>query len=192
MVLDCTDDSHRGFIGKCWYNARIPESVAQCNPGPPPNRAFHGSPTDMGILVPSSPRTTAEDGGEDEFVYRYQYCGKGGLSWSGHIAGIFKQRNSKEQQKHKKIYLSCKSKSGRKMANCRLNTQYRRFQTRSKEPARNLFSKRTYFFQGRQNFKGLEVEKRLFVASWGQNKKKIFDETDRRNNIFISGMEGWG
>jgi len=76
MVLDCTDDSHRRFIGKCWYNARAPESVAQCNPWDPPNREFRGDSTDMVILVPSSPRTAAEDGD----VPGYQYAGRGGLS----------------------------------------------------------------------------------------------------------------
>ncbi len=76
MVLDCTDDSRRGFIGRCWYNARVPESVAQCNAWAPPNREFRGNPTDMGILVPSSPRTAAEDGS----VPGYQYAGRGGLS----------------------------------------------------------------------------------------------------------------
>ena len=89
MVLDCTDSRHRGFIGRCWYDARDPENPTKCNPGPPPNRAFHGSPTDMGIHVPSSPRTTAEDGGDDKSGYRYQYCGKGGLSWSiPYCAGV--------------------------------------------------------------------------------------------------------
>ena len=76
MVLDCTNSRRRGFIGRCWYNARVPESVAQCNPWAPPNREFRGNPTDMGILVPSSPRTAAEDGD----VPGYQYAGRGGLS----------------------------------------------------------------------------------------------------------------
>ncbi|MHC4475741.1 MAG: S8 family serine peptidase [Planctomycetota bacterium] len=88
MVLDCTDDSHRGFIGRCWYNARAPESAIQCNPWAPPNREFRLDPTNIGILVPSSPRTTAEDGG-DEGEFRYQYCGRGGLSWSiPYCAGV--------------------------------------------------------------------------------------------------------
>lgn len=80
MVLDCTDDIHRGFIGRCWYDFRNPENIAKCNPWAPPNREFRGDPMDMGILVPSSPRTTAEDGGTDEIGY--QYCGIGGLSWA--------------------------------------------------------------------------------------------------------------
>jgi len=89
MVLDCTDDSERGFIGRCWYNARYPENIARCNPWAPPNRKFIFNPNDIGILVPSSPRTTAEDGGEGKLDYRYQYCGRGGLSWSiPYCAGV--------------------------------------------------------------------------------------------------------
>ena len=88
MVLDCTNDSRRGFIGRCWYNARAPERVDQCNPWAPPNREFRFNPADISILVPSSPRTTAEDGG-DEGEFRYQYCGRGGLSWAiPYCAGV--------------------------------------------------------------------------------------------------------
>jgi beta-lactamase regulating signal transducer with metallopeptidase domain len=76
MVLDCTNDSRRGFIGRCWYNARAPERVNQCNPGVPPNREFRFDPADISLLVPSSPRTAAEDGD----VPGYQYAGRGGLS----------------------------------------------------------------------------------------------------------------
>jgi len=86
MVLDCTD-SHRGFIGRCWYNARAPESVNQCNPWAPPNRKFRFNPNDIGILVPSSPRTTAEE--HDKGDCSYQYCGRGGLSWAiPYCAGV--------------------------------------------------------------------------------------------------------
>ena len=74
MVLDCTRD--HGFIGKCWYNARVPESVNQCNPGDP-QYGFHASDR---LLVPSAPRTTAEE--YDKGDCSYQYCGTGGLSWS--------------------------------------------------------------------------------------------------------------
>ena len=88
MVLDCTDDSRRGFVGRCWYNARAPESVSQCNPWAPPNREFKFNPNDISILVPSCPRTTAEDGG-GEAEHRYQYWGRGGLSWSiPYCAGV--------------------------------------------------------------------------------------------------------
>jgi len=87
MVLDCTNDNHRGFVGKCWYNARVPESVAQCNPWDPPNREFRFNPNGIGILVPSAPRTTAEE--YDKGDCSYQYCGTGGLSWSiPYCAGV--------------------------------------------------------------------------------------------------------
>jgi len=87
MVLDCTNNSHRGFIGRCWYNARVPESVAQCNPWAPPNKEFRGKPMETDILVPSCPRTTAEE--YDKGDCSYQYCGKGGLSWSiPYCAGV--------------------------------------------------------------------------------------------------------
>ena len=80
MVLDCTEDKHRGFIGRCWYDYRDPENIAKCNPWAPPNKDFVYNPNMTSILVPSSPRTTAEDGGGDEIGY--QYCGIGGLSWA--------------------------------------------------------------------------------------------------------------
>jgi hypothetical protein len=81
LVLDCT--IHHGFIGKCWYNARVPESVSACTPGDP-RYAYH--PTDR-LLVPSAPRTTAEE--YDKGDCSYQYCGTGGLSWSiPYCAGV--------------------------------------------------------------------------------------------------------
>ena len=81
MVLDCTRD--HGFIGRCWYNARVPESVSQCNPGDP-RYGFRGSDY---LLVPSAPRTTAEE--YDKGDCSYQYCGTGGLSWSiPYCAGV--------------------------------------------------------------------------------------------------------
>ncbi len=76
MVLDCTDSCRRGFIGKCWYDARYPENVTKCNPGVPPNRKFRVDPNQIDLLVPSSPRTAAEDGD----VPGYQYAERGGLS----------------------------------------------------------------------------------------------------------------
>lgn len=118
MVLDCTD-THRGFIGRCWYNARLPESVAQCNPWAPPNREFKFNPADISILVPSCPRTTAEDGEEDRFGYRYQYCGKGGLSWSiPYCAGVLAmgwQVNPKlsPEQMREVLYKSALTKKNR-------------------------------------------------------------------------------
>ena len=84
MVLDCTE-SHRGFISRCWYDARDPDNIRKCNPGTPPNKDFEFNPDEISILVPSSPRTTAEDGD----VPGYQYCGIGGLSWAiPYCAGV--------------------------------------------------------------------------------------------------------
>jgi serine protease AprX len=81
LVLDCT--SHHGFIGKCWYNARVPESVSACTPGDP-RYSYH---TTDHLLVPSAPRTTAEE--YDKGDCSYQYCGTGGLSWSiPYCAGV--------------------------------------------------------------------------------------------------------
>jgi hypothetical protein len=84
MVLDCTKE--RGFIGPCWYDAGDPESVTKCNAGFPGRTGFRPRPTS--ILVPSSPRTTAEE--YDKGDCSYQYCGTGGLSWSiPYCAGVF-------------------------------------------------------------------------------------------------------
>jgi len=81
MVLDCTNEY--GFIGKCWYNARVPESARQCTPGDP---RYDFNITDH-LLVPSAPRTTAEEYVKGDF--NYQYCGYGGLSWSiPYCAGV--------------------------------------------------------------------------------------------------------
>jgi serine protease AprX len=75
LVLDCTE--HHGFIGPCYYDAADPENVDKCRPG------FPGLPgyisTDR-LLVPCSPRTTAEEYNPGECAY--QYYGRGGLSWS--------------------------------------------------------------------------------------------------------------
>ena len=82
LVLDCT--SYRGFIGPCWYDARDPENVAKCTSGFP-GRGKWKRPGN--ILAPSSPRTTAEEYNKGEFSY--QYCGRGGLSWSiPYCAGV--------------------------------------------------------------------------------------------------------
>ena len=82
LVLDCT--THRGFIDACWYDASNPDNVPKCTPGYPGRTA----PTRPGcILVPSSPRTTAEQYHKGEFAY--QYCGRGGLSWTiPYCAGV--------------------------------------------------------------------------------------------------------
>ena len=81
LVLDCT--SHHGFIGKCWYNARVPESVSACTPGDP----RYDYVLSKNLLVPAAPRTTAEE--YDKGDFSYQYCGRGGLSWSiPYCAGV--------------------------------------------------------------------------------------------------------
>ncbi len=83
LVLDCT--SERGFIGPCWYNARVPENVSRCTPGFPERQGFRARPES--ILVPCSLRTTAEE--YDKGDFSYQYCGTGGLSWSiPYCAGV--------------------------------------------------------------------------------------------------------
>jgi hypothetical protein len=80
LVLDCTN--HHGFIGACWYDANDPENTVRCKPGFPGieinannNKIFADK-----ILVPASPRTTAEEYEKGKFGY--QYCGRGGVSWA--------------------------------------------------------------------------------------------------------------
>ncbi len=83
LVLDCT--SHRGMIGPCWLHPGFPEAVNRCTPGFP-GRPWQGGPSDK-ILVPSSPRTTAEQYDKDRFGW--QYNGRGGLSWAiPYAAGV--------------------------------------------------------------------------------------------------------
>jgi serine protease AprX len=82
LVLDCT--AHHGFISPCWYDRNAPESVIRCTPGLPGRepRKYTGR-----ILVPTSPRTTAEEFDEGDFSY--QYCSRGGLSWAiPYCAGV--------------------------------------------------------------------------------------------------------
>jgi subtilisin family serine protease len=82
LVLDCT--THHGFISSCWCSADEPEDVKKCTPGYPgqPPQSYPGR-----ILVPSSPRTTAEE--YDKGKFGYQYCGRGGLSWAiPYCAGV--------------------------------------------------------------------------------------------------------
>jgi len=82
LVLDCT--SHHGFIGACWYDATDPEDPGKCTPGFP----GRSGQTPIGhILVPSSPRTTAEESDKGEFGY--QYWGRGESSWTiPYCAGV--------------------------------------------------------------------------------------------------------
>lgn len=76
LVLDCT--SHHGFIAPCYYDAADSENVSRCKPG------FPGYPGTLAkgerLLVPCSPRTTAEEYLKGQCSY--QYCGRGGLSWA--------------------------------------------------------------------------------------------------------------
>ena len=82
LVLDCT--RHRGFIGPCYYSAADREDVTKCTPGFP---SRPGVPLPQRLLVPCSPRTTAEQYNVGE--WSYQYCGQGGLSWSiPYCAGV--------------------------------------------------------------------------------------------------------
>ena len=82
LVLDCT--THRGIISPCWYNRSAPESIIRCTPGLPGRKA--GNYPER-ILVPTCPRTTAEEYQKGDFSY--QYCGRGGLSWAiPYCAGV--------------------------------------------------------------------------------------------------------
>jgi subtilisin family serine protease len=87
LVLDCT--SHHGCIGPCYYDAADPENISKCKPGFP-SRPSLDAPTgsqSQRILVPCSPRTTAEEYVKGQCGY--QYCGQGGLSWSiPYCAGV--------------------------------------------------------------------------------------------------------
>ena len=83
LVLDCT--GHHGFIGPSYLDANDPEDVAKCKPGFP-SMAGRMPKSDR-LLVPCSPRTTAEEYVEGKCGY--QYCGQGGLSWSiPYCAGV--------------------------------------------------------------------------------------------------------
>jgi serine protease AprX len=87
LVLDCTE--HHGFIGPCYYDAADPENLAKCKPGFPGMPAWGAAKADQSrrVLVPCSPRTTAEE--YDKGQCGYQYCGRGGLSWSiPYCAGV--------------------------------------------------------------------------------------------------------
>lgn len=83
LVLDCTSD--HGFISRCWYEAGARENVSRCRPGSPGQTSVGANPTML--LVPAAPRTTAEEYNKGDFSY--QYCGRGGLSWSiPYAAGV--------------------------------------------------------------------------------------------------------
>ncbi|MCX5635295.1 MAG: S8/S53 family peptidase [Planctomycetota bacterium] len=83
LVLDCT--SEHGFVGKCWYDFRFPESIAGCKPGDP--RYNYSAPKRPLVLAPTAPRTTAEQ--TDKNNFSYQYCGTAGDSWAiPYCAGV--------------------------------------------------------------------------------------------------------
>jgi len=85
VVLDCT--SHRGIVGPCFLDAADPENVSKCKPGFPSQGGLWSGERRSWILVPCSPRTTAEEYIMGEFGY--QHCGQGGLSWSiPYCAGV--------------------------------------------------------------------------------------------------------
>jgi subtilisin family serine protease len=87
LVLDCT--GHHGFIGPCYYDAADPDNLAKCKAGFPSRPGLGDSTGSQSqrILVPCSPRATAEEYVKGQCGY--QYCGQGGLSWSiPYCAGV--------------------------------------------------------------------------------------------------------
>jgi serine protease AprX len=85
LVLTCGE---HGFIGPAYFTDKDRDDPAKMKPGFPgrsENAAWEASPRE--ILVPSSPRTTAEEYTKGDF--KYQYTGRGGLSWSiPYAAGV--------------------------------------------------------------------------------------------------------
>jgi serine protease AprX len=84
LVLDCTLD--HGIIGPCYYDPEDPDNLGKCQVG------FPGLPGSNPLLkkrvgAPCSYRTTAEE--YNDGYPSYQYCGRGGLSWSiPYAAGV--------------------------------------------------------------------------------------------------------
>ena len=86
IVLDCTND--HGFIGPSYYDSNNPEDVKKCKVGYP-DKAVKDSSSfpSIKIFAPCSGRTVAEE--YKKGTNSYQYCGKGGLSWSiPYVAGV--------------------------------------------------------------------------------------------------------
>ena len=82
LALDCT--THRGFIGSCYYDPADPENVSKCKSGYPGLKPW---PNPEHLLVPASPRTTAEE--YDQGQGGYQHYGRGGQSWAiPYCAGV--------------------------------------------------------------------------------------------------------
>jgi hypothetical protein len=84
LVLDCTLE--HGIIGPSYYDPGDPDNLSKCRVG------FPGLPGANPLLekrvgAPCSYRTTAEE--YNDGYPCYQYCGRGGLSWSiPYAAGI--------------------------------------------------------------------------------------------------------
>lgn len=77
LVLDCTEE--HGFIWPCYYDLEDLDDISKCQPGFPGGDGMRPA-RDGNILVPTSPRTTAEE--YEEGAFGYQYTGRGGLSWA--------------------------------------------------------------------------------------------------------------
>jgi serine protease AprX len=87
LILDCSNNA-QGFIGPAYFVGEDREDPAKLKPGFP-GRSEEGSwqASSREILVPSSPRTTAEQNAKGEF--KYQYTGRGGSSWTiPYAAGV--------------------------------------------------------------------------------------------------------
>ena len=85
-VLDCSQE--HGVIGSCWFRGQDRKSPGSCVPGLP---GMQGGSGGNRVLVPTSPRTVAEEYREGDFVYAY--WGRGGLSWAiPYAAGVMALR----------------------------------------------------------------------------------------------------
>ncbi len=85
LVLDCT--VQRGVIGPSYFDPRNRENSAGCQLGFPGQAKRPGPVPGRRLLVPTSPRTTAEHYANQE--PGYQYMGRGGLSWAiPYCAGV--------------------------------------------------------------------------------------------------------
>lgn len=83
LVLDAS--RNHGILGSCWFDGFEREDPAKCLPGyPGTDRGIAGAGR---LLVPVSPRTTAEEFVKGDFGY--QYTGRGGASWTmPYTAGV--------------------------------------------------------------------------------------------------------
>lgn len=83
LILDCTQN--RGIVSSCYFNKGDVENPSAYKPGYPGSTGASGQSDD--ILVPTSPRTTAEEYQKGDLSY--QYTGRGGLSWGiPYCAGV--------------------------------------------------------------------------------------------------------